>query len=266
MIWVFDMCSDDVLIVKRRQAQIAMDTADVICFFATVGTGMTAEDQEVAAYLAAKRTSRYYWWSTRWTRKRRWITCTNTTIWGSATPSAFAQHQYAWLGDLLEEIAVLPPPEPDEQDDEPCDSIGGGRPPQRGQKLAVQSVACAGTHDGQRHPRNHTRRDRYPVYRCGRTAFNIIDTAGMRKKRAVEDETLEKYSVLRSIAAIERCDVALLLLDAQEGVTEQDTKIAGLILDAGKAVIVAVTKWDAVEKDTNTRRRCGVKSSAISNS
>mgnify|MGYP000930080408 CR=1 FL=1 len=84
------------------------------------------------------------------------------------------------------------------------------------------------------------------------TPFNIIDTAGMRKKRAVEDESLEKYSVLRSIAAIERCDVALLLLDAQEGVTEQDTKIAGLILDAGKAVIVVVNKWDAVEKDTNT--------------
>lgn len=84
------------------------------------------------------------------------------------------------------------------------------------------------------------------------TPFNIIDTAGMRKKRAVEDETLEKYSVLRSIAAIERCDVALLMLDAQDGVTEQDTKIAGLILDAGKAVIVAVNKWDLVEKDTNT--------------
>lgn len=68
----------------------------------------------------------------------------------------------------------------------------------------------------------------------------------------MEDETLERYSVLRSIAAIDRCDVALLLIDAQTGVTEQDTKIAGLILSAGKAVLVAVNKWDAVEKDTNT--------------
>ena len=84
------------------------------------------------------------------------------------------------------------------------------------------------------------------------THYNIIDTAGMRKKKAVEDESLEKYSVLRSIAAIERCDVALLLVDAQEGVTEQDTKIAGLILDAGKAVIVVVNKWDMIEKNTNT--------------
>jgi GTP-binding protein len=74
----------------------------------------------------------------------------------------------------------------------------------------------------------------------------------MRKKKAVEDESLERYSVLRSIAAIDRCDVALLLIDAQTGVTEQDTKIAGLILNAGKAVIVVVNKWDAIEKDTNT--------------
>ena len=82
--------------------------------------------------------------------------------------------------------------------------------------------------------------------------FNIIDTAGIRRKRSVEDETLERYSVLRSIAAIRRCDVALLLIDANDGVTEQDTKIAGLIHDEGKAVIVIVNKWDMLEKETGT--------------
>ena len=87
------------------------------------------------------------------------------------------------------------------------------------------------------------------------TRYNLIDTAGMRKKKAVEDESVEKYSVLRAIAAIERCDVAVLLLDAQDGVTEQDTKIAGMILDAGKGVIVCVNKWDALEKDTGTLER-----------
>ena len=84
------------------------------------------------------------------------------------------------------------------------------------------------------------------------TRYNIIDTAGIRRKRAVEEESLEKYSVLRSIAAIQRCDVALLLIDAQDGVTEQDTKIAGIIQDEGKAVIVVVNKWDAIEKETGT--------------
>ena len=84
------------------------------------------------------------------------------------------------------------------------------------------------------------------------TEYNIIDTAGIRRKRVVEEETLERYSVLRSIAAIRRCDVALLLIDANDGVTEQDTKIAGLIRDEGKAVIIVVNKWDAIEKDTGT--------------
>ena len=84
------------------------------------------------------------------------------------------------------------------------------------------------------------------------TEYNIIDTAGIRRKRAVEDESLERYSVLRSIAAIRRCDVALLLIDAQDGVTEQDTKIAGLIREEGKAVVIVVNKWDAVEKETGT--------------
>ena len=84
------------------------------------------------------------------------------------------------------------------------------------------------------------------------TAFNIIDTAGIRRKSVIEDESLERYSVLRSIAAIRRCDVALLIIDANDGVTEQDTKIAGLIHEEGKAVIVIVNKWDALEKETGT--------------
>ena len=84
------------------------------------------------------------------------------------------------------------------------------------------------------------------------TEYNIIDTAGIRRKRVIEDESLERYSVLRSIAAIKRCDVALMLIDAQDGVTEQDTKIAGLVHEEGKACVVVVNKWDAIEKETNT--------------
>lgn len=84
------------------------------------------------------------------------------------------------------------------------------------------------------------------------TRFNIIDTAGIRRKRAIEDHSLERYSVLRSIAAIRRCDVALLMLDAMDGVTEQDTKIAGMIHEEGKAVLIVVNKWDLPEKETGT--------------
>ena len=84
------------------------------------------------------------------------------------------------------------------------------------------------------------------------TAYNIIDTAGIRRKKNIEDESLERYSVLRSIAAIRRCDVALMLVDAQDGVTDQDARIAGMIHEEGKAAIVIVNKWDAIEKETGT--------------
>jgi GTP-binding protein len=84
------------------------------------------------------------------------------------------------------------------------------------------------------------------------TLYNLIDTAGIRRKRMVEDGTIERYSVIRSFTAIRRCDVVLLLIDANDGVTEQDTKIAGIARDEGKACIVVVNKWDAIEKQTGT--------------
>ena len=84
--------------------------------------------------------------------------------------------------------------------------------------------------------------------------YNFIDTAGMRKKSKVDDN-IEKYSVLRATMAIERSDVCLILIDAQEGVTEQDTKVAGLAHDAGKACIIVVNKWDLIEKDGKTMDR-----------
>jgi GTP-binding protein len=84
------------------------------------------------------------------------------------------------------------------------------------------------------------------------SVYNIIDTAGIRRKRSIEEQSLERYSVLRSIAAIRRCDVAILVIDAQDGVTEQDMRIAGLIREEGKAAVIAVNKWDALEKETGT--------------
>ena len=82
--------------------------------------------------------------------------------------------------------------------------------------------------------------------------FVIIDTAGIRKRKSIEYQSLERFSVVRSLAAIDRCDVALLLIDATQGVSEQDSKIAGYIDEQGKAAIIVVNKWDAVEKDTGT--------------
>ena len=82
--------------------------------------------------------------------------------------------------------------------------------------------------------------------------YNIIDTAGIRRKRAIEEESIERYSIVRALAAVRRCDVAVIVINGEDGVTEQDTKVAGYVHDEGKAAIIVVNKWDAVEKDTNT--------------
>lgn len=249
-----DMRSEDVLLSQmRRQAEIAMETADVICFFTDIRDGLTADDQEVANYL-------------RKTRKPLLLVVNkvdhaglNDRLYeyyalGLGDPIAVSSTNMLGLGDLLEEIVKrLPPPEPDEQEE------GGhviqlalvGRPNVGKSSLANRLLGQERTMVSDIPGTTRDAVDTLFEDEDG-VAFNIIDTAGMRKKKAVEDESLERYSVLRSIAAIDRCDVALLMIDAQAGVTEQDTKIAGLILNAGKAVVVAVNKWDAVKKDTHT--------------
>ena len=249
-----DLRSDDVMLsAMRRQAQIAMDTADVICLFCDGRAGMTAEDQEVAAVL-------------RRTRKPILLVVNkidsqnqNDALYeyyglGLGDPIAVSSTNMLGLGDLLEEIVHrLPPADPDEQDEtsEVIQLAVVGRPNVGKSSLCNRILAEERTMVSDVPGTTRDAIDTAFEDEDG-TMFNIIDTAGMRKKKAVEDESLEKYSVLRAITAIERCDIALLMIDAQEGVTEQDTKIAGLILDAGKAVVVAVNKWDLVEKDTHT--------------
>lgn len=249
-----DMRSEDVLLSQmRHQAEIAMETADVVCFFCDGRTGLTTDDEDICNYL-------------RKTHKPVLLVVNkidhaglNDQLYeyynlGIGDPIAISSTNMLGLGDLLEAIVkLLPPPDEDEHDEEEhvIQLALMGRPnvgkSSLTNKLLGQERTMVSDIPG-------TTRDAIDTLFMDDdgTVFNIIDTAGMRKKKAVEDETLERYSVLRSIAAIDRCDVALLLIDAQTGVTEQDTKIAGLILNSGKAVIVVVNKWDAVEKDTNT--------------
>ncbi|MBE5768200.1 MAG: ribosome biogenesis GTPase Der [Clostridiales bacterium] len=249
-----DPRSDDVLLSQmRRQAEIAMDTADVICFFADGRDGLTDDDREVANLL-------------RKTHKPLLLVVNkvdhislNDNIYefyelGLGDPMPISAVNMLGLGDLLEEICNrLPPQDEDELEDDAhvLQLAVVGRPnvgksslvnKLLGQERTMVSDIAGTTRDAI---------DTRFTSQNG-TEYNIIDTAGIRRKRVVEDESLERYSVLRSIAAIRRCDVALLLIDAQDGVTEQDTKIAGLIREEGKAVIVVVNKWDAIEKETGT--------------
>jgi GTPase len=251
-----DMRSEDVLLSQmRHQAQIAMDMADVICFFCDGRTGLTAEDEEVADYL-------------RKTRKPLLLVVNKIDYLkaeenlyeyyklGLGDPIAISSTNMLGLGDLLDAMVnLLPPPQPDESDapEHVIQLALVGRPnvgkSSLCNRLLSQERVMVSDIPG-------TTRDAIDTLFTDEQGmrFNIIDTAGIRKKKAVEDESIEKYGVLRAIAAIERCDVAVLMIDAQTGVTEQDTKIAGMILDAGKSVVVVVNKWDAVEKDTNTMK------------
>ena len=248
-----DMHSDDVLLSQmRHQAEIAIDTADVICFFCDGRQGLTDDDREVATIL--RRTQKPV------------VLCINKIddikmndqIYefyelGLGDPLALSAVNMMGLGDVLEAICNHLEPVQEEEDDEHHiiqlavvgrPNVGKSSLVNRllGQERTMVSDIAGTTRDA----------IDTEYHAPDGTTYNIIDTAGIRRKSVIEDASLERYSVLRSIAAIERCDVALLMIDAQDGVTEQDTKIAGIIHDEGKAAVVVVNKWDIIEKDTNT--------------
>jgi len=247
-----DPNSGDVLLSQmREQAEIAMDLADVILFFTDAREGLTEDDRDVADLL--RRTGKPV------------LLVVNKVDYlgldpqlyefyelGLGDPIGISSTNMLGFGDLLDQIiAFFPEVQAEEEDIRPIQLAIVGRP-----NVGKSSL----TNDLLRQNRTMvsdiagTTRDAIDTLYTDEdgTVYNIIDTAGIRRKRAVEDESLERYSVLRSIAAIRRCDVALLLLDARDGVTEQDTKIAGLIHEEGKAVIVIVNKWDLLEKETGT--------------
>ena len=156
-------------------------------------------------------------------------------------------------GDLLDAcLSYFPPEEEEEEDDDVVKVAIIGKPNVGkssltnrilGQERVIVSNVAGTTRDAV---------DSYFENETGK--YLIIDTAGMRKKSKVDDR-IEKFSVLRATMAIERSDVCLIMIDAQEGVTEQDTKVAGLAHEAGKACIIVVNKWDAIEKDDKTMKR-----------
>ena len=243
---------DELLSQMREQAEIAMDTADVICFFADARDGLTDDDREVANML--RRTHKPV---ILVVNKIDYPGLSNDLYefyeLGLGDPVGISAANMLGFGDLLDEIfrhlPEIPPME--EEEGHVLQLAVVGRPNVGkssltnrllGQKRTMVSDIAGTTRDAID-----------TLFRMpDGTSVNIIDTAGIRRKRAIEDESLERYSVLRSIAAIRRCDVAVLMIDAQDGVTQQDTKIAGIIHDEGKAAILLVNKWDAIEKDTGT--------------
>ena len=241
---------DQILSFMREQAEIAINTATVIIFVCDIRTGMTAADQEVANMLLRSRKP-----VVLAVNKADQTGRENPDIYefynlGLGDPIAVSAVHGHGTGDLLD-ACLEHFPEEEELEEEPDvvkvavigkPNVGKSSLINRilGEERVIVSNMAGTTRDAV---------DSYFENEEGKFVF--IDTAGMRKKSKVHDE-IEKFSVLRAAMAIERADVCLIMIDANEGVTEQDTKVAGMAHDAGKACIIVVNKWDAIEKDDKT--------------
>ena len=243
----------EILAFMRQQAEIAIQNATVIVFLCDIQTGLTASDQEVANMLL--RSGKPVVLAVN---KMDQVGMTNPDIYefynlGLGDPIAVSAVHGHGTGDLLDECFRYFPPEDEEEEEDDVIKVAVIGKPNVGKSSLVNRILgeervivsdMAGT----------TRDAVDSYFENAKGKYLFIDTAGMRKKAKVDDR-IEKFSVLRATMAIERCDVCLIMIDANEGVTEQDTKVAGLAHEAGKACIIVVNKWDAIEKDDKTMDR-----------
>ncbi len=241
---------DIILSQMRTQAEIAIETADVIIFVTNVRDGVVASDYEVAAMLQKSG--------------KPIVLCVNKCDsigepdpdfyefynLGLGDPFAVSAAHGHGTGDMLDEVCKYFPEVSDDDEDDEIINVAVIGKPNVGKSSLINKISgenraivsdIAGT------TRDTT--DTFIENQYGK--FNFIDTAGLRRKSKVND-AIEKYSIIRARMAVERANVCVIMIDAVEGFTEQDSKVAGIALEQGKACIIAVNKWDAVEKDGNT--------------
>lgn len=245
--------SDVILSQMRAQAEIAIETADVIILVTDIRCGVVSSDYEVASMLLKSG--------------KPIILCVNKCDkigevdpdfyefynLGLGDPFPVSSVHGHGTGDLLDEvIRYFPEQTDDEEEDEEIISVAIIGKPNVGKSSLVNKISglnraivsdIAGT------TRDTT--DTFVENSFGK--FNLIDTAGLRRKSRIVDD-IEKYSIIRAKMAVERANVCVIMIDATEGFTEQDSKVAGIALDQGKACIIAVNKWDAIEKDGGTMK------------
>lgn len=246
------MREDIISVQMRRQAELAIDMAEVIVFLVDGREGITSSDEEVADMLRKS--------------KKNVILCVNKIdapkfeenayefySLGLGEPITVSSGQGLGLGDLLDEVVKgFTPISYDEEDDinAPIKIAVVGKP-----NVGKSSLINAILGDERTIVSNipGTTRDSIDTpFTSGGREYVLIDTAGIRRKRAIEDESIERYSVIRSLGAIRRADVAVIVVDASEELSEQDVRIAGYVHEEGKASVLIVNKWDLIEKDTYT--------------
>ena len=246
--------SDDIILKQmRRQAELAIDAADVIVLVTDLRSGLVATDEEVASMLQKSG--------------RPVILCVNKCDQvgepqpefyefynlGLGDPVQVSSVHGHGTGDLLDAIFEYFPEETGEEEDEDLIRVAVIGKPNAGKSSLVTKITgenrCIVSDIA-----GHTRDAIDTTVENSYGRFTLIDTAGLRRKSKVDD-AIEKYSVLRAKMAIERADVCVIMIDATEGFTEQDSKVAGLAHEAGKGCVIAVNKWDAVEKDGKTMQQ-----------
>ncbi len=243
--------SDDIIISQMRtQANIAIELADVIIFLTDIKQGVTAADKDIALMLKKSK-------------KPVVLVCNKADNYGKTaddiyefynlglgTPYPVSAANALGIGDVLDEIYNNFPTEKENEDDDEIIKIAVIGKPNVGKSSLINKILgeervivsnIAGT--------TRDAIDSYFENEFGKYIF--IDTAGLRRKSKIK-ENIEKYSIMRTMLAIERADVCLMMIDAKEGVTEQDAKIAGEAERAGKGIIIVVNKWDEIEKDNHT--------------
>ena len=240
--------SDDIILSQmREQAQIAIDTADVIMFITDVRPGLVDADEKVANMLRRSKKPVVLVVNKVDDFKKYMPDVYEFYNLGIGEPIPVSAASMLGIGDMLDEvIAHFPERNAEEEEDDRPKIAVIGKPnvgksslinKLTGEKRVIVSDIAGTTRDAI---------DTAVKY-CGRE-YVFIDTAGLRRKSKIKEE-LERYSIIRAVTAVERADVVVIVIDATEGVTEQDAKIAGIAHDRGKGIIIAVNKWDAIEKN-----------------
>ena len=246
--------NDDVILSgMRMQAEMAIDHADVIILLTNLADGVLATDMDVAAMLM--KSGKPVVLAVNKVDNMRTIPPELYEFYnlGIGDPMPISAVHGLGVGDLLDEVCALLPENTDSEEEGETLRIAVVGKPNAGKSSLINKILgeervivsdIAGT----------TRDAIDTEFVKDGVTYTLIDTAGMRKRGKV-DEGVERYSVIRSLAAIDRCDVCVIVIDASQGVSEQDSKIAGYAHEQGKASVIAVNKWDLIEKDTNTMKQ-----------
>ncbi len=242
--------NDTILAQMRDQAEIAIETADVIIFMCDVKQGLTDADSQVADMLRKSRKPVVLCVNKVDSFKRDSMDVYEFYNLGIGEPFPISAANKQGIGDLLEEVTKnFTASDADEEEDDSIRVAVIGKP--NVGKSSIINRLCGENRLIVSDVAGTTRDAIDTEVKYNSKKYTFIDTAGLRRKNKVK-EKLEEYMILRTVTAVERADVAVIVINADEGVTEQDAKIAGIAHDRGKGVIIAVNKWDLIEKDNKT--------------